>query len=68
MLIENLRKVYEQYINILSKKVKESFRATGKNPFEFRYIKYIEGERLKYYESKDNGLVVMCTPGMLQSG
>jgi cleavage and polyadenylation specificity factor subunit 3 len=62
--------VYEYYINMLSKRVQERFyRERGNNPFDFKYISYLKSKtKLENEEKNDQGLVVMCTPGMLQSG
>ena len=41
-LIDQLKKVYERYIGMLSKKVRERFEKEGVNPFDFKYIHYLK--------------------------
>jgi len=44
-LIEKCKKVYESYINMLSKRVQERFyREKGNNPFDFKYISYLKSK------------------------
>lgn len=37
------------------------------NPFKYRYIHYLKSNE-RILQEEGNPMVVMCTPGMLQSG
>ncbi|KAJ1760803.1 endoribonuclease ysh1 [Coemansia sp. RSA 1807] len=58
-------RLYQKYVMDMSQRIQRQLSRTGRNPFDFRYIK----TRTGLSEVPDAGpCVVLATPGMLQSG
>ncbi|KJP86741.1 hypothetical protein AK88_03654 [Plasmodium fragile] len=61
--------IYETFINLCGDFVRHVLNE-GKNPFNFKYIKYAKSldSILNYLYQDNNPCVVMASPGMLQNG
>ncbi|KAJ2715263.1 endoribonuclease ysh1, partial [Coemansia sp. Cherry 401B] len=58
-------RLYRNYVMDMSQRIRRQLNRTGRNPFDFRYIK----TRTGLGDVPDSGpCVVLATPGMLQSG
>ncbi|KAJ2720950.1 endoribonuclease ysh1 [Coemansia sp. Benny D115] len=58
-------RLYQAYIMHMNQRIQRQFNRTGRNPFDFKYIK----TRTNLAEVPDNGpCVVLASPGMLQNG
>ncbi|GAW82701.1 cleavage and polyadenylation specificity factor [Plasmodium gonderi] len=61
--------IYETFINLCGDFVRQTLNE-GKNPFNFKYIKYAKSvdSILNYLYQDNNPCVIMASPGMLQNG
>ncbi|KAJ2650600.1 endoribonuclease ysh1 [Coemansia sp. RSA 1250] len=58
-------RLYQKYVMDMSQRIQRQLSRTGRNPFDFRFIK----TRTSLNDVPDRGpCVVLATPGMLQSG
>ncbi|KAJ2465912.1 endoribonuclease ysh1, partial [Coemansia sp. RSA 2320] len=58
-------RLYQAYIMHMNQRIQRQFNRTGRNPFDFKYIK----TRTNISDVPDAGpCVVLASPGMLQSG
>ncbi|KAJ2581060.1 endoribonuclease ysh1, partial [Coemansia sp. RSA 1836] len=58
-------RLYQAYIMHMNQRIQRQFNRSGRNPFDFKYIK----TRTNAAEVPDTGpCVVLASPGMLQSG
>ncbi|KAJ2908271.1 endoribonuclease ysh1, partial [Coemansia aciculifera] len=58
-------RLYQAYIMHMNQRIQRQFNRTGRNPFDFKYIK----TRTNIAEVPDSGpCVVLASPGMLQNG
>lgn len=60
--------VYQTYINMMNRHIRDAHQM-GSNPWNFRFIKNLESGRASFSRVDDSmPMVVMASPGMMQSG
>lgn len=57
--------VYQTYVNMMNEHIRNKFRDSNQNPFQFKFIKSIRN--LDRFDDL-NPCVVLASPGMLQNG
>jgi cleavage and polyadenylation specificity factor subunit 3 len=66
-LIQKCKQVYRSYISMLSKSIQNRFYKQEADPFQFRFVHWLESNSL-FNKETVGPMVAMCSPGMLQSG